>query len=109
MLLEDLLGVFEEQQIRHLALVTQPGESAQEAVARLADESLQAVALDAKVLVLDDESAFTHDKGWVDPHVAVARIDEVLRCTPRSSGDPVSQRRNVGILVRSAAARTPMI
>ncbi|MCJ7736955.1 MAG: glutamate synthase-related protein, partial [Anaerolineae bacterium] len=105
MLLEDLLGVFEERQVRHLALVTRPDESTQEAVARLADESLQAVALDTKVLVLDDESAFTHDKGWVDPHLAVARIDKALRCTPRSSSDPVSQRRNVGIVVRSAAIR----
>ena len=105
MLLEDLLGTFEKHQVCHVALVTLPGESTEEAVARLADESLEAVELGARVLVLNDESAFIHDKGWVDPHLAVAQIDKALRNTPRSANDPVSQRRNVGIVVRSAAVR----
>ena len=103
--LEDLLQAFPPEQVLVLPLATEPGESVRAAVDRLAEEALAAVQAGVVLLLLDDGPAFVEGKGWVDPHLAVARIDKALRLTPKTTPDALSYRRDVGIVVRSGALR----
>lgn len=102
---EDVLAAFPPQQVCVLALATEPGESVHAAVERLAVAAVAAVQAGATLLALDDGVAFVEGQGWIDPHLAVARIDKALRLTTRSATDARACRRDVGLVVRSAALR----
>ena len=103
--LEDMLQAFPPEQVFVLPLVTEPGESTRAAVDRLAETALEVVESGTALLLLDDGLAFVDGRGWVDPHLAVARIDKALRLTQKPTPDALSYRRDVGIVVRSAALR----
>ncbi len=103
--IEDALDAFPAERVCVLALATEPGETVHAAVERLADEAIVAAQAGAALLVLDDGLAFVENRGWIDPHLAVARIDKALRLTPRTTADKLSCRRDVGLVVRSAALR----
>jgi glutamate synthase (NADPH/NADH) large chain len=101
--LEDVLAAFPPEQVVTLALVTEPGETVRSAVERLADAAVSAAQGGAALLLLDDAppdgpQAFADGRGWVNPHLAVARIDRALRAAPDC-------RRAVGLIVRSPALR----
>ncbi len=101
---EDVLATFPPEQVCVLALATKPGESVRAAVERLAETAVTAARAGVVLLVLDDGPAFVEGQGWVDPHLAVARIDKALRLASRTT-DKLSCRRDVGLVVRSAALR----
>jgi glutamate synthase (NADPH/NADH) large chain len=118
--LEDLHAAFPPEQVVTLDLATRPGETVREAVERLADEALEAAQANAALLILDDARAFATteagDRGWINPHLAVARLDKRLRMaippidedTQEESAPPVHPtpyRRHLSIVVRSAAFR----
>jgi len=102
---EDVLVAFPPEQVCVLALATEPGESVYAAVERLAQAAVAAVQAGATLLALDDGPAFVEGQGWIDPHLAVARIDKALRLTPGATAGALSCRRDVGLVVRSAALR----
>ncbi len=105
LLLEDALQAFPQERVVTLSLTTEAGESVRVAVERLAQQAVAAVQGGAMVLLLDDAQAFVDGQGWVDPHLAVACIDKALRLTPHAAMATYSCRREVGLIVRSAALR----
>ena len=104
LLYEDMLAAFPPEQVCVLALATEPGESVRVAVERLAEAAVAAVQAGATLLALDEGPAFVEGRGWIDPHLAVARVDKALRLTLRAT-DNLSCRRDVGLVVRSGALR----
>ncbi len=80
-----------------------PGEDAQAALNRLADQAVAALENRSQCLVLDDLEVYNQGLGWLDPLLAVSRIDEALRQANRDSNQ--SSRRKIGVAVRSAAIR----
>ncbi len=127
MRLEDVIASFGEAAVARLATVTQPGETVAGALDRLAGSAVEAVRAGAELILLDDGPAFTEGCGWVDPHLAVAIVDQALRTTTpqewktgrleewkasepgQSSTLPLFQssslRRQTGIVLRSGAIR----
>ncbi len=87
-----------------LALGVQPGESMPAALDRLAEEAVNAVKGGVQCLVLDDTETQSGHLNWLDPALAVSKVDEALR---RAGLDQkLNLRRKAGIVVRSAAIRT---
>ncbi len=85
-----------------LTLGVFPDENVWTALERLAKQSAQAVASGTQCLVLDDSETLARGLGWLDPMLAVSRIDESLRLACRNDLD---LRRQSGLVVRSAAIR----
>ena len=56
------------------------------------------------LLVLDDAEAHQNDRLWLDPHLAVSKIDIALRAEKLGFGDNL--RRHVTLILRSAAIRS---
>jgi len=86
-----------------LALAVLPGEDVRTALDRLADQAVAAVEGGASCLVLDDSGVQLGGMNWLDPVLAVSRVDEALRRTGVDCKHNL--RRRAGILVRSAAIR----
>jgi glutamate synthase (NADPH/NADH) large chain len=85
-----------------LTLGIYPDETARMALDRLADQALTAVRGGAQCLLLDDEETLANGLGWLDPLLAVAHLDTVLRESP----DSPNLRRMTGLVVRTASARS---
>ncbi len=100
--LEQLLETFHGRSA-WLVLGVLPGEDVPAALARLTDEALAAVLAGAQCLLLDDSRTLALGLGWLDPLLAVSRIDETLRRAGRTH--QVNLRRRAGVVVRSAAIR----
>lgn len=128
--LDQLTGRFPDQQLSHLQTVTMPGETTAQALDRLAQAAIDLVRNGARLILLDDSTAFQNQNGWVDPILAIGVVDEALRktfidfsnstslSTPLPINDngkidlglmasPVSVnlRRQVGLVLRSGAIR----
>ncbi|NLF02849.1 MAG: glutamate synthase [Anaerolineales bacterium] len=104
-LLEDVIASFAPERVASLELANASGESVRSAVERLAEQAIQAVKSGAELIVLDDTTAFAQGSGWVDPFLAVARIDATLRASQTANNPSPNYRRRVGLVVRSAAVR----
>jgi glutamate synthase (NADPH/NADH) large chain len=87
-----------------LTLGVYADESVEQALSRLADEAILAVQGGAQCLVLDDAEMLESSLGWLDPHMAVARVDIALR--DAQPDQPLNLRRRASIVVRSASVRT---
>ena len=129
MSLDQLLGLFSDQQVSRLQAITLPGEGTAEGVERLAQTAVEAVRNGAQILVLDDADSFRNGNGWIDPILLLGVIDRALRQTfvepsPLSSSTPVplgdngkidlglvaasplvNLRRQTGLVLRSGAIR----
>jgi glutamate synthase (NADPH) large chain len=123
--IEELVAVFDDQ-IQFLTMGVMEGETVHQAIQRLEREAILAAGEGIQCLVLDDSPAITGEVGWLDPHLATSALDDILRQikepkdgksdneeSPNSlkKGIPDeipanSLRRQVGIIVRSAAIRT---
>jgi glutamate synthase (NADPH/NADH) large chain len=103
--LEQLLGHFSGGRFRYgtLACALRRGETLTAALQRLEREALAAVAQGTSVLLLDDSSAFSPGCGFVDPLLAVARLDRALKEQVDAAGE--SLRRACSLVVRSGALR----
>jgi glutamate synthase (NADPH/NADH) large chain len=73
-------------------------EKMEDALKRLANESVQAVVSGKTLIVLDDASAHQDNSYWIDPHLAVSAIDQALV--------KAELRRNCSLVLRSAAIRS---
>jgi glutamate synthase (NADPH/NADH) large chain len=87
-----------------LTLGAQPGESLPQTLDRLAEQAVNAVKSGAQCLVLDDTETLANGLGWLDPALAVSRVDEALRRAGLEQ--KLNLRHKAGIVVRSAAIRT---
>lgn len=87
-----------------LSLTFAKGSSLREALDALAAQAIEAVRAGAILLILDDAEAFRNDRLWMDPHLAVSRIDTALRAEKLGWGDNL--RRHASIALRSASIRS---
>ncbi len=101
MTIEDLIRRFNGR-ITFLTLGVKENESVAAALQRIKDEAVQAVQCGSQCLLLDDHETMLKNLGWLDPHLAVASVDEALRRA--TCGENL--RRRTGMVVRSAAVRT---
>lgn len=104
--LEQLLALFRaegEQAVATLSLTFAKGASLKDSLDALAAQAVQAVQNGARLLVLDDADAHRNDRLWMDPHLAVSKVDIALRAEKLGSGDNL--RRHASIVLRSAAIR----
>ena len=100
--LEHLLEIFNGY-TTWLVLGVFPGEDVHSALDRLAREAVNAVENGSQCLMLDDSETLNRGLGWLDPMLAVSRIDETMREAGKNGKHNL--RRRAGILVRSAAIR----
>ncbi|MFN8562785.1 MAG: glutamate synthase-related protein [Anaerolineae bacterium] len=98
--LEDLLEAFGDRAM-FLSLSAAPGESIPAALERLQAEAIEAVAAGIACIVLDDTDLYEGERLWIDPMLALASLDNGLR----EAGYIPNLRRQVGIVLRSAAIR----
>ena len=101
--IEHLLDTFSGR-IALLTLGVESGEDLPAALTRLAEQAVQAVQTGVQCLVLDDTRTQAPGLGWLDPMLAVSRVDEALRKTGLELNQNL--RRKAGIVVRSAAIRS---
>ncbi|MGM0845486.1 MAG: glutamate synthase-related protein [Bacillota bacterium] len=96
---DGLVQLFQKENLCHFISITySQEESIPEALARLSDEAVEAVSSGKSLLVLDDGDSHHDGNLWLDPHLALAAIDQ------RLTDD--SLRRNCSLLLRSAAIRS---
>ncbi|MBN1246311.1 MAG: glutamate synthase, partial [Anaerolineae bacterium] len=105
MLLEDLLAAFDRSETLVLTLATKPREPVRPAATRMVREAVEAAERGTKLIVLSDGQALHDDRGWIPPHLAVAMVDKALRAATAGGTYPDTCRRNVGLVVHSAAIR----
>ena len=128
--LDQLTSRYPNEQLGHLQTVTLPGETTAQALERLAQSAIDSVRGGAKLILLDDSTAFQNENGWVDPILALSTVDLALRKTfadfspldsssipiplndngkidlgLMASSGSVNLRRQVGLIVRSGAIR----
>jgi glutamate synthase (NADPH/NADH) large chain len=84
-----------------LATAASANETIQEALARIADQAVDAVLSGAHALLLDDVEALDGSRIWIDPLLVVATVDRALR----EYAHTPNLRRQVGIILRSGAIR----
>lgn len=99
--IEDLLAAFAGRTLC-LDLGLQKRESVETALKRLRQTAVQAVQNGIQCLVLDDNQAMYEGRAWLDPLLATAVVDEILRQT---GGGPDTLRRRTGLIIRSASVR----
>jgi len=99
--IEELLAVFEDR-TSWLTLGLLDGETGQDALARLGEQAIAAVRNGAQCILLDDTDTIRQGLGWLDPHLAIACVDDALR----QAGDSPNLRRRAGIVIRSGSIRT---
>jgi glutamate synthase (NADPH/NADH) large chain len=103
---DQLLAAFRregESRVARLSITFRRGTSLKDALDQLARDAVAAVRNGATLLVLDDAGAHTEDRLWMDPHLAVSKVDIALRAEKLGLGDNL--RRQASILLRSAAIR----
>jgi glutamate synthase (NADPH/NADH) large chain len=104
--LEALLAYFGEKgrsRYRVLSCTLGKKETIPEALTRLQQEAITAVARGASLLLLDDGGAFGPGRSFLDPALVVAALHRALREERDASGE--SLRRRISLVVRSGALR----
>ncbi len=100
MTFEDVLDTFGER-AAFLSTSAALDESLPDALARLQREAIALVASGVVCLVLDDSDVFGGERLWLDPLLAVSSVAHALR----EADYTPNLRRQVGIILRSAAIR----
>jgi glutamate synthase (NADPH/NADH) large chain len=99
--LDDLLDYFGEKTVI-LSMSAAADEALETAVERLQRAAVDAAQEGARLIMLDDSETFDGFQLWLDPLLVTAAVDRALRQTEAGG---MSLRRQVGIVVRSAALR----
>ncbi len=96
---DQVVQFYQDQKLTaFLSITFKKEEKLAEALKRLANEAVQAVADGKTLLILDDANAHQEDGYWIDPHLATSAIDQALV--------KAELRRDCSILLRSAAIRS---
>ncbi|MNI04461.1 Glutamate synthase [NADPH] large chain [compost metagenome] len=104
---EQLLAVFRAHSESSVAIVSttfEKGTSLSQGLDALTANAIAAVKNGASLLVLDDSEAHQNNRLWMDPHLAVSKLDIALRAEKLAFGDNL--RRHVTIVLRSASIRS---
>jgi len=104
--LEDLLAEFADDPgaVKIIGACYRPEEGLRRALQRIGEEAVNAATQDgAHLILVDDGLAFREGRHPIDPHLALSRIDLVLKNTPDGQGE--SYRRRVALVLRSGAIR----
>ncbi len=101
-LFEDVIDFFTGRQmdsslVHVLDTTFDPAQPLENRLNALANEAKEAVNLGSILIILDDSKSFTEKKVFIDPLLAVASVHESLI--------KAGLRREVGLIVRSAAIR----
>ncbi len=102
-LLEDLWEEFRGR-AKVLDCACLDSESTSGVVERLKHEATGAVRDGARLLVIDDRTAYDGGRRYLDPHLALAAVDLALREHWTASDEP-NLRRRCGLVLRTAAVR----
>jgi len=102
-LLEDLWEEFRGR-AKVLDCACLDSESTSGVAERLKHEATGAVRDGARLLVLDDRTAYDGGRRYLDPHLALAAVDLALREHWTASDEP-NLRRRCGLVLRSSAVR----
>lgn len=100
MSLNQLVSVFAER-AEILSISAEAGEGIEAAIERLQRKAVEAVLSGVQCLVLDDTDIFDGNSLWIDPLMATAAVDRILR---ESDYHP-NLRRRTGIVLRSGSLR----
>ncbi|WP_241243170.1 glutamate synthase-related protein [Paenibacillus whitsoniae] len=101
---EQLLAQFGPEKVVVLDATFAKGSTLKDGLNQLAADAIAAVRGGAALLVIDDSAAHQNDRLWLDPHLAVSKIDIALRAEKLGFGDNL--RRHVTLILRSAAIRS---
>ncbi|WP_235941689.1 glutamate synthase-related protein [Paenibacillus puerhi] len=101
--LEQLKAMFGKS-VATLPMTFARGTSLQAALDQLAADAVDAVRQGAALLILDDAGAHENDRLWIEPHLAVSKVDIALRAEKLGYGDNL--RRQTTLVLRSAAIRS---
>ncbi len=100
LLIEDLFERFGDQLVV-FPMSAAMDEGIQEAIDRLQAAAVEAVLGGVQGIVLDDSEVYGGQQLWLDPLLVTSAIDQALRNAPHTP----NLRRQVGVVVRSAALR----
>jgi glutamate synthase (NADPH) large chain len=81
----------------YLAITLLENENVEDALVRIGDEVVKVVQAGKSFIILDDAFAH-HDQYWLDPHLVLSVVDQVLR--------KHGLRRDCSLLLRSASLRS---
>jgi glutamate synthase (NADPH/NADH) large chain len=99
---EQLLAAFGNSAVV-LSTTFPRGGSIRSALDQLGSDAVAAVRDGASLIVLDDAEAHQNDRLWLDPHLAISRVDLALSAEKIALGNNL--RRQATIVVRTAAIR----
>ncbi|MEK8133051.1 glutamate synthase-related protein [Paenibacillus filicis] len=102
--LEQLKTMFGDSAVATLSTTFARGTSLSAALDQLAADAIAAVRQGAALLILDDAGAHENDRLWIEPHLAVSKVDIALRGEKLGFGDNL--RRQTTLVLRSAAIRS---
>ncbi|MBS7531610.1 glutamate synthase [Hazenella sp. IB182353] len=104
---EEVLHYFstDANRVHHFSLSYKRGTSIPDRLHQLANEAIEAVQAGKTILILDDQDCHTHDQMFLDPHIAISKVDQALKLASHPS-EGQNLRRKASIIVRSAAMRS---
>jgi glutamate synthase (NADPH) large chain len=80
------------------------GQKLEAALEQMASLTVKAVQAGNQLIVLDDALAHTEGKYWIDPLLAISKVDQALKETKDQAGQ--SLRRKASVVLRSGAIRS---
>ena len=96
---DQLLNHFEKKKLTAIISMTfKQEETLNEALDRLAQETITAVKSGKSLIILDDALSHQDENYWIDPHLVTSVIDQALV--------KASLRRDCSLVLRSAAIRS---
>ncbi|MGA9173041.1 MAG: glutamate synthase central domain-containing protein, partial [Thermoactinomyces sp.] len=101
---EELVERYEQAGlVARLSLAYQRETGIKETLKQLGNKAAQAVREGANLILLDDANCHQEDRLFLDPHLAISKVDQALKLGTASDGQNL--RRQASIVVRSAAMR----
>ncbi|MFC4077704.1 glutamate synthase-related protein [Salinithrix halophila] len=102
---EELLATFKaDNQLAVLPLHFPLGLSIPEVLDQLAEQAVRAIREGKTLLVLDDTGCHQENRLFLDPHLAVSKLDQSLKVAEVGGGGQ-NLRRRAGLVLRSGAIR----
>jgi glutamate synthase (NADPH/NADH) large chain len=106
--LEQLVAEFKQQGEHAVTVINttfKKGSSLKDALDSLGEKAVEAALKGCRLILLDDSEAHRNDQLWIDPHLALAAVDNALR-NAKDNQAVASLRRQVSIGIRSGALRS---
>ncbi|MCS1352773.1 glutamate synthase-related protein [Mechercharimyces sp. CAU 1602] len=95
---------FQRGQVATLSLTYSKEETIPERLDALAREAEKAVIAGMTCLIFSDEGCHTQDRLFLDPHLAISKVDQSLKLATVAQGEDTLRRRT-SLVLRSSAIR----